>query len=265
MNRQFFTDLAEKARSGDANAMETLLTEVFHPVYFLCSHIMLSESAAWKQTQGILTVIYNGVKSMKDPDRMVRWIQKLVAGRCSHTLARMRWEDGRIETYAQLRLPGKLLDEDQTANAVLDMICMLPEDQRLCVLLYFGAGMPVKGIERHTGLTDAVIRSYLEKAQLTIQDQLRVCKLQGYTFLGIAQLSVLMQTAMQLSRDERKAAIMVDGILGKTEQSVFEPTKPRKKKKNSNIRLGIWIALLSLVLMAALGFIISMELFPGRI
>lgn len=260
MNSQLFTDLAVKAQAEDEEAREQLLLEAFQPVYFLCRHILLNESMAWQVTQNILMTINSGIDAMDNPGRMVRWIQKLVASRCSQTLARLRWEEGKSAGFQELHLPGKLLDEDQTARAVLDIICMLPEDQRVCILLYFAGGMPVKGIERHTGMTDATIRSYLEKAQLTIKDQVRVCKMQGYTFLGIAPLSVLMQTVMLLDRDEKKASAMVDGILGKTEQTTPVPAKAKKKK--SNFKLGVWIILLALLLMAALGFIISMELFP---
>jgi len=217
MNQEITAELVLQCQAGDVDAMEQLLFLAYTPVSYLCSKILQEENAALEQTREILQIIAGKLNTLKEPELFEKWMCRITAARCTQQLPQLRWGSDQTVPVRRkhLDIAGKDLDEAQTADAVQQMVDNLPEDPRLCILLYCCSGMNSGAIGQLAGYSVDAVHDNLAKGQALIQQQLEEYMEQGTTFSGITSLAALMHTAMYQPREDENALPMIYGILGK--------------------------------------------------
>ena len=255
MNQEITADLVWKCQSGDMDAMEQLLFHAYTPVSYLCGKILQDESAAQEQTREILQIISGKLNTLSDPELFEKWICRITAARCVQKLPQLRWGSDQTMSAARnpLNIAGESLDEAQTADAVQQMVDVLPEDPRLCILLYCCANMSAKAIGQLAGYSTDTVHNNLIQGQQLIQEQLEDYLDQGTSFSGITSLEALLHAAMYQPREDENALPMIYDILGKE-----LPVPPDPGKWVVRI-LGIITGLLTVVFLGLCG-VLAMKL-----
>lgn len=258
MDSELFADLAARSQDGDPDAPEQLLLLAHTPVSFLCRKLLQNDPAAKQLTKEILRAIPGHVDCLGSPEDLEKWLYRTTTSRCMRKLEQLRLEDpDGIHAEAQqesLKIPAKNLDEDQTAQMVLQLVDDLPEYPRLCLLLYCCGGAGIRRISRLTGLTEEAVQGHLDHAQKLLNNQLHKYHRMGIRFAAVSSLPDLLRTAMDNSRDTRDASAMIGGILPK-KAAPAAPVRKRRKKANKLLAAVVASALLLLILLVAIVFL----------
>lgn len=252
MNRELFADLAVQSQAGDREAMEALLLLAHTPVSYLCGTFLQNGKAARKLTREILTLIHAQPDSLGKPEEFEIRVRRVTAARCVQAMEQLRREGNEFQDPPKnVQIPKQTLDEFQTAQVIQQMTDHLPEQTRLCLLLYCCGGIEIRGIARLTGTSEAAVLENLNRAQANINKQLRKFHKMGIRFAPVTSLPELLCTAMYQNGNAEAAAAMVDGIL---EKPLPVPAAPRKKRSDPIRKLlaGVAGAAGLLLLMLAL-------------
>lgn len=249
MNRKLFAGLAERCRAGDPEAMEQLLLRAHTPISHVSGKLLQNRSAADAITREILELIHTQLDSLGDPEDCERWIRRITAARCLPVMERLLREGAELDTPESVQIPRQTLDEDQTALVVQQMADHLPEQPRLCLLLYCCGGMEVSSIARIIKISEAAVLDNLTRAQDNINKQLRKFHKMGVRFAKVTSLPELLQMAMYQSGNPEAAAAMVDAILDKKKPV---PPAPVKAKQDPVRLLLAGVAAAALLLLGTL-------------
>lgn len=252
MQTELFATLAAKAQTGNRKAMAALLRLAHTPVSHLCRKLLRSEQAAQDMTRGILSAVPKTLGTLKNPAEFETWICRVTASRCMLALQQLPKEE-MTEPSSLPELSAQDLDEAQTAQLVQKLVDQLPEEPRICLLLYSCAGLKLKGISQLTGFPESTVLEHLNHAQKAINQQLRSFHRRGVHFTPIPALSSLVRTAMYNSRDTIAAAAMVSSILPK------KAALPRRAPDPRNRTLLIAVIAAAALLMGLLALIVYLE------
>lgn len=253
MNRELFADLALRARAGDQEAVEELLFLSHTPVAYQCRKILQNDQAARKLTGEILQTIQSQLDSLKDPENFESWMCRITAARCIQALRQKEREDEELIPPENVRIPRKNLDEQQTAQLVQQIADHLPDEPRLCLLLYSCGGITPRGIARLTGFSEETVLEHLSRAQGTVNIQMRKYHRMGVRFAAVTSLPELLRTAMYQSRDTKAAAEMVDQVLV---QSRAVPAAPVRKRASLVSKLVVVMLLVAIVVLLMVGWLL---------
>lgn len=247
MNNQERYELVLRAQAGNADAMEQLLLWTYTPLLWLCRKLLQDQKHAEEQTESILNTIYTKLDTLQDPEQYEAWFCRIAAARCTQILPQLRW--GTTARSADTapegpNIDGKALTEEETIQAVSAMVDKLPEDTRVCILLYCCAGIHSKTISSMAGYSVESVRNHLGQGQILLQEMLNAQEKTGTTFRGITTLQDILRAAMYQIPEGCDPIPMVYGILGK---EIPDPEKALRRV------LKIVIAVLSVLLVILSG------------
>lgn len=278
MNEKTLTALAMRTLAGEDDARQKLLAEAYAPVSYQCRLILRDWDEAQSITDDIMQMLNGELDSLNHPADFSKWMQRLIASKCSDALGYLHWYGAAAEPDEEavevIPAPGKFLDETQTAFYVADIIEHLPGDSRLCAVLYGCGGMSLEDISRHTDFSEAVVRRQLDLARNAVQTNVKRCQEEGVTFIALGSMPIMLSAAMEFSRDRRLAAAEAARVLSQfapdTEQEETpkkekqsKPGRKKRRKKKANWLGRIFLTLVVLCALAAMvlfGAILIQEL-----
>lgn len=256
MNHELFVRLARQCQAGDPNAPEALLLLAHTPISWLCGQLLHNDNAARHLTRELMQFVHVHSAAPEDPEQWETWIRRSTAARCFRMLEILKHRGIESQDPPEtVQIPRQTLDEAQTALAVQQMADQLPEQSRLCLLLYCCGSLEIGAIARLTGSTEDAVTEHLIRAQDNINNQLRKFHKMGIRFAKITSLPDLLQTAMYLSANSEAAAAMADSILHKpTPVTAAVPVQTKPNPIRPLLMGAAAAALLLLTLLALLPF-----------
>lgn len=269
MNEKEFTTLAVRTQAGEEGARRSLLETAYSAVSFQCRLILRNAEEAEKITAEIMEMLNNELDSLDNPANFQKWMQKLIASKCSHALAYLRWYTWAAEESADdaggMVLNGKLIDEAETALYVTSLVEQLPDDERLCAVLYSCGEMSLQDIARHTDFSEDTVRIQLDLVKETIKSQLNQRREEGYTFIALGTMPIMLCAAMDDSQDKERAKQAVEKLLNpfdavpeveqkpqKEHSKKAKNNKKKRRKKKVNWLSRIFLTLIVLCALAAI-------------
>ena len=252
MNSDICIQLVVQSRSGSRKAMLHLLRLAHTPVSYLCRKLISNQMASEIMTRQVLSAIPRQLPALNDPAEFEKWVSRIAASRCMQSLSQIERPARDDSELIMPEVPAGNLDTLQTAKLVEQLVDLLPEEPRLCLLLYSCAGLRLKGISQLTGFPEAAVLDYLNQAQKTINGQLRQYHKNGVHFDPIPALSTLVRTAMYSTANPKAAALMVRDMVPKT-------AAPSRKSFNISRQMRTAIIAASALLMVMLVTIVLLE------
>ena len=218
MNLDQLTDLVLQSQSGDRQAMEQLLLLAHAPVSYLTGKILHNSKTADQITRDVLKTVKSNLSSLPEADQFEPWLCRMTAARCMQAapLLHRSFAESEEAGLWDGDLPdGAALSEEESADAIQQMVDYLPESQRLCLLLLSCGELTVPAISQLTGFSDASIKQNIKLGQKTIQQHLWELESRKIQFTGLSSLTGILHDAMYHSPDEEAAMVVVYDILGK--------------------------------------------------
>lgn len=250
MNQDALIQLARYSKAGDESALEELLLWAHTPVSFLCNKLLLDPETVQNQTQEILYIISQKIRTLQDPSLIEKWVIRLTIAKCLQVLPSLRWmSNGNDLADSELNVAGETLNQEQTVDAVQSMVDMLPEKPRVCITLLCCGDMHSNDIAKATGYSVDVVHKNMAIAQTYVVEQIEKYQDMGTEFYPIDSLKEVLLNAMYQQPSDDAMAV-VYAALGK-EMPV--PVDPDRGKKIL-LRVALVLLVILIVALAGLNF-----------
>lgn len=146
-----------RAVQGDTAAWEELYNATCREAYFVALKVCGNSQDAEDLTQEAYLAALGRLSQLKEAEKFPSWLYMIVANKCRDYLKKKKpalftelqkddapapdWADDREENLPEVRL-----EHQETVRLVAEIIDGLPEDQKLCLLLYYRDELSVSQI-----------------------------------------------------------------------------------------------------------------------
>ena len=201
-NCEKVASLVTKAKAMDSAAWDELYQDTVRQIYFVVKKIVSNQQDAEDLVQDTYITAFRNLAQLNEPENFRAWISKIAANKCKDYLKKnkaiafadlqdeegeyIQWEDE--DTTWQ---PDVVLDEKETTRLVAEIIESLPEDQKLCVLLYYREELSVGEIAESLGVSAGTVKSRLNYARAKIKAQVLELEKKGTKLYGLAPIPFL--------------------------------------------------------------------------
>ena len=187
-------ELVLLARQDDQNAINELYNQTFKKAYFVARTAIKSSDGDYSsQIEDILQDAYvkafSSLDKLEDPEKFQGWLDTIVINRCKDFLKKKKptlfsdmasenSDDGSILDFEDSRendrmefKPEETVDYGETKRLIAEMLDRMPEDQKMCLLMYYYEEMSVRQIAEVMDCSEGTIKSRLNYARKNLKGQ----------------------------------------------------------------------------------------------
>lgn len=212
-------DLVLRACAQDQESWGELYEATAREAYFVARKVCGNEQDAMDMVQDSFITAYEKLESLEDPEKFQSWLNMIVANKCRDFLKKRKpalfseyeTDDGFTLDWADEDLEGmpeQNLDHKETVRLVSEIIDDLPEDQKLCVILYYRDEMSVSEIAEALSVSDGTVKSRLNYARKKVEGKVLELEKRGTKLYGLAPLPFL----SWLLRSSTEATVLPAGM-----------------------------------------------------
>ncbi len=148
-----------RARQGDTTAFERLALRHMTDLYRMATAIVGAADAR-DVTQETLIAAWRELPRLRDPERFVPWLRRILMNRCRNQLR------SRSRRPAQNLLETALAHRSELADAdrhlvVEDALGVLPMAQRAVIVLHYLVGLPLREVAETLRVPEGTVKSRL--------------------------------------------------------------------------------------------------------
>lgn len=209
------TKTVDRAKHGDREAWGELYTSTCKEAYFVAVKVCGKEQDAVDLVQDAYITAFERLHQLQDPERFQSWLNMIVANHCRDYLKKkhpalfseLEADDGSYLDWADEReyaQPDAQIDHEETVRLVAEIISALPEDQRLCVMLYYREEMSISEISQALEVSEGTVKSRLNYARQKVAKKVKELEKQGTKLYGLAPVPFL----LFLLRSEADASVL---------------------------------------------------------
>ena len=187
-------ELVLLARLDDQNAINELYNQTFKKAYFVARTAIKSSDGDYSsQIEDILQDAYvkafSSLDKLEDPEKFQGWLDTIVINRCKDFLKKkkptlfsdmasensddgsiLEFEDSRENDRMEFK-PEETVDYGETKRLIAEMLDRMPEDQKMCLLMYYYEEMSVRQIAEVMDCSEGTIKSRLNYARKNLKGQ----------------------------------------------------------------------------------------------
>ena len=187
-------ELVLLARQDDQNAINELYNQTFKKAYFVARTAIKSSDGDYSsQIEDIMQDAYvkafSSLDKLEDPEKFQGWLDTIVINRCKDFLKKKKptlfsdmasenSDDGSILDFEDSRendrmefKPEETVDYGETKRLIAEMLDRMPEDQKMCLLMYYYEEMSVRQIAEAMDCSEGTIKSRLNYARKNLKGQ----------------------------------------------------------------------------------------------
>jgi DNA-directed RNA polymerase specialized sigma24 family protein len=227
MDHEFFSDLVWKSQLGDADALEQLLLAAYTPVTYLTGRLLENPQTARQVTREVLETISVKLNTLNDTDHFDKWMCKMTAARCVQAmpLHAVSGDEACASDWDAQFSDGQILTEQESAQLIQQLVDILPERQRLCILLLCCGELGIHSIAQVTGFSCDTVKDSITKGQNAVQNCLWKLQERNIQLTGLTSLSGILRVAMYQKPEHQDPIPLVYDVLGK---EIPVPPDPQK-------------------------------------
>ena len=200
------------AQGGDRAAMDRIITDVQDSVYYTCLSILHNRDAAQDATQDVLYTVFVKLNTLRDPGAYIGWVNRITANVCKLRLSKsgrevflQSDEDGNdpfafFEQVDESAVPDKAIDNAETQRMIVELVNRLPDEQRMCVLLFYYDQMKTREIADALNVSEGTVKSRLNYARKSIKEGVKEYEKQGIKLYGISPIPFIGYFLRSLSK-----------------------------------------------------------------
>lgn len=176
--------LVEGARSNDQTAINELYGRTVNKAYFVAKRIMSDEDQIADILQDSYIKALCSLDTLSDPEKFQGWLDTIVINKCKDYLKKKKpllftELESDDENDASLEFedistafsPEASVDYGETKRLVGEMIDRLPEDQKICLLMYYYEERGVNEIAEILDCSPNTVKSRLNYARKNLKVQ----------------------------------------------------------------------------------------------
>lgn len=199
-------EMIEKAAAGEENALEKIYNLTYVQGFAIALQMVKNEQDAMDVMQDAYISAFRNLKQIEDPRRLKSWFNCIVANKCKDWLKKKKpqlfsdittGDDDREfeDTIADENLtfsPEDSVDYAETKRLMKEILDSLPEDQKLCVLMYYYEELSVADIADALGCSTGTVKSRLNYARKKIRNDVEELERKGTKLYSVAPLPFIL-------------------------------------------------------------------------
>jgi RNA polymerase sigma-70 factor (ECF subfamily) len=161
--------LIVSARKGDRAALAAIVKSHEHDLYVSALTILRSSWDAQDAVQEALYEVCAKLPSLRDPEKFEAWLSRILVRKCYDRLRRSRPEQ---DTEVFRESAGHAFVGTESDDEVLQAVAVLPDDQRLAVVLRFFLDLSYADIQATTGWPSGTVKSRINRGLAQLRKKL---------------------------------------------------------------------------------------------
>lgn len=215
--------LVDRAKAGDQDAIADLYNRTYNPVYNTIRFILNDEDEVLDVLQDSYIKAFGSLDQLQEASKFEAWIKRIAHNKAIDLLRKakplnfsemvsedsddvLEFEDDRTDN-----LPEVVMDQKETARLLGEILDSLPDDQRICVTMFYYDQLSVKEIAEELGVAEATVKSRLNYGRKKIESKVRDLEKKGTKLYGFAPIPFLL---MLLRQELEISEVSVSGVLG---------------------------------------------------
>ncbi|MBE5996823.1 MAG: sigma-70 family RNA polymerase sigma factor [Lachnospiraceae bacterium] len=202
--QSFDQQLVAAAAAGDNHAITELYNRTYSSVYHTVKFLIKDDDTALDIVQDSYLSAFRHLATLKEADKFGPWVKRIAHNRAVDYLRRAKpvmfsemVSDDSEETvdFADDRpenSPDMVIDRQETARLMGEILDSLPEDQRACVTMYYYEQLSVKEIAEELDIPEATVKSRLIYGRNKIESQVRALERRGTKLYGFTPIPLLL-------------------------------------------------------------------------
>ena len=187
-------ELVNLAKQDDQNAVNELYNQTFKKAYFVARTAIKSSDGDYSsQIEDIMQDAYvkafSSLDKLEEPEKFQGWLDTIVINRCKDFLKKkkptlfsdmasensndgstLEFEDSQENDRMEFK-PEETVDYGETKRLIAEMLDRMPEDQKMCLLMYYYEEMSVRQIAEAMDCSEGTIKSRLNYARKNLKGQ----------------------------------------------------------------------------------------------
>ena len=205
---EFNPQWVQKARQGDQDAIRALYQHAYRPVYLTIKSMLKGdEDTILDLVQDTFLKAFDNLGQLSDPNSFNAWIKAIARNQARDWLKKCKpvlfsalsSQDQAVSTL-QLEdddiyhLPEAVVDRQETARLVDDILDSLSESQRMAIGMFYYQDMSVKQVAREMGVRPGTVKALLSQGRQRIRSKVEELERQGTKLYGLSPVGFLLWT-----------------------------------------------------------------------
>lgn len=188
--------LIKKASDGDMTAFAEIYKEFYNDIYYLCLKILKNSDNAADITQDVFVSAIENIAKLENEAAFEAWIKSIAVNKCKNFLKKSKpalfsqytnEDDSEFIAEDENALNGEtVFDDFETRRIINSIIDNLPDEQRICVILYYYDDKSISEIARFMECNSGTVKSRLNYARKKIRDEIERIERENNIYLHSA-------------------------------------------------------------------------------
>ena len=176
MNYELITELAQRLKQGDMEALEQIYEATSEKVFFCAFKIFGDENDASDIVQEVFLKIFLNISSLEDPKAFPKWLYTGTMNECRRKIRKEKklilTDEG--DTYFEQffnmdpELDVQVAQKD-VKDYIFTVLDLLPKAQRRAVVMYYYEQLSISEIAEKEGVPKGTVKSRLYLARKKLQ------------------------------------------------------------------------------------------------
>jgi len=219
--------LVPKAAGGDQEAFNELYLLTRDRAYFVAYSITRSEQDALDILQEAYLKAWQKLGTLRDTAQFPAWFRQITGNTAKNFIKRKQpllFQGGGEDDIDILELqrekdtaynPDAAMDTAETRRLIMEIVNALPQDQRLCVLMYYYDDIPLSGIAQALEIPEGTVKKRLYLARKKIGGAVEELEeRQGIKLYSFAPVPLLIWQLRRLASESAPSFPLPPAILG---------------------------------------------------
>ena len=198
-----FKELVHLALQKDQDAISELYQRTYNGVYRTVKTLIKDDDTALDVTQDTFVKAFDSLDQLQEPEKLQSWINQIAANKSRDYLKKkrpalfteMENEDGEMAEFADDcidHLPEEVLDREETARLLKEILDTLPEEQRAVLFMMHYEQMSVKEIAQALDCSENTVKSRLNYGRKKVKAAVEDLEKKGTKLYSLAPMPFLL-------------------------------------------------------------------------
>lgn len=202
--QEFNQALINRAMGGDAQAETVLYNGTYNTVYALIKSMIRDEDTVLDLLQDSYVKAFRNLNQLHEANRFRAWVKTIARNRTMDHFRERKTvlfsdmtpldddtSEIEIEDTDPQSMPEVVIDRQETARLIAEILDALPEDQRGVIAMFYYEQMSVREIANHLGISQNTVLSRLRYGRQKIETNVLALEKKGTKLYGLAAIPFL--------------------------------------------------------------------------
>ncbi len=197
-----WSDLIERAKADDQDAFYQLYQNSYDAVYRTVKSMIRDDDMAMDIVQDSFVKGFSNLSELESPDSFVSWMRRIAVNKAKDwfkkkqeiSFSQMADEEGNEPDFEDERaenMPEAVVDRNETARLVDEILNGLSDEQRIAVGMYYYQNMSVAEIAEELAVSENTVKSRLNYGRKKIKTSVEELEKKGTKLYSLSPVAFL--------------------------------------------------------------------------